>query len=51
MREVPNDHLEMNDVLFRGMMGRTIDESGNDIVEIQEETTNENLANDTGSFE
>ena len=51
MREVPQDHLEMNDVLIRVMMGRTINESGNDVVEIQEETTIDNLADDTGSFE
>jgi hypothetical protein len=51
--EVKNDHLRMNDVLFRVMMGRTMDESGGDGVagEIQEETTTEVLANTTGAFE
>ena len=50
-REVKDDHLELNDVLFRVMMGRTIDESGNEVVEIQEETTMEDLSDSTGAFE
>ena len=51
--EVKNDHLKMNDVLFRVMMGRTIEDSGGDGVvgEIQEETTPDKLPNATGSFE
>lgn len=51
--EVKNDHLVMNDVLFRVMMGRTMEESGGDgmAVEIQEETTVDELANTTGEFE
>lgn len=51
--EVKNDHLVMNDVLFRVMMGRTMEESGGDGVagEIQEEKTVYELANKTGEFE
>lgn len=52
--EVKNDHLEMNDVLFRIMMGRTMEDSrvGDGIVgEIQEESTQDELANTTGTFE
>ena len=51
MDEVSNDHVEMNNVLFRVMMGRTIDESGNDVIEIEEERTLENLDDDAGAFE
>eukprot|EP00585_Thalassiosira_rotula_P013413 CAMPEP_0196131734 /NCGR_PEP_ID=MMETSP0910-20130528/1614_1 /TAXON_ID=49265 /ORGANISM="Thalassiosira rotula, Strain GSO102" /LENGTH=550 /DNA_ID=CAMNT_0041391239 /DNA_START=18 /DNA_END=1667 /DNA_ORIENTATION=- len=38
MRGVTEEHMELNDVLFRVMMGRTIDESGNEVVEIEEES-------------
>mmetsp|Transcript_40490 Transcript_40490/g.72974 ORF Transcript_40490/g.72974 Transcript_40490/m.72974 type:complete len:280 (-) Transcript_40490:4007-4846(-) len=51
VREVKEDHLELNDVLFRVMMGRTIDESGNEIVEIEEEKTVEELSDSAGAFE
>ncbi len=51
--EVKKDHLKMNDVLFRVMMGRTMEGSGEDRVvgEIQEETTLDKLPNATGTFE
>lgn len=51
--EVKHDHLEMNDVLFRVMMGRTMEESGGDGVvgEIQEEKTIGELDGKTGAFE
>ena len=51
MREVKDDHLKLNGVLFRAMTERTIDESLNEAVEIQEEITMDELSNSTGSFE
>ncbi|KAL3770183.1 hypothetical protein ACHAW5_009278 [Stephanodiscus triporus] len=53
MGEVTEDHRMMNEVLFRVMMGRAMDESGNvdDVVDIREETTFEELADDTGAFD
>lgn len=51
MGEVRADHSRLNDVLFRVMTGRTFDESGNDAVEIQEETTMEALSDSAGAFE
>jgi len=52
MGEVRGEHVELNDVLFRVMMGRTIDESGNEVVEIEEESDwVEELPDSTGTFE
>ena len=52
MREVRGEHMELNDVLFWVMMGRTIDESGNEVVEIEEESEwVEELPDSTGTFE
>ncbi|KAL3817463.1 hypothetical protein ACHAXA_001470 [Cyclostephanos tholiformis] len=53
MGEVSEDHRILNDVLIRVVMGRSMDESGNvdDVVCIREETTFEELADDTGSFD
>ncbi|KAL7530354.1 hypothetical protein ACHAXR_003441 [Thalassiosira sp. AJA248-18] len=51
MGEVKNDHLQLNDVLIRVMMGRTIDESGNEVVEIHEERTVEDLSDSTTVWE
>lgn len=53
MEEVAEDHKSLNDVLFRIMMGRTMEESGNvyDVVEIREETTFEEMADGTGAFD
>ena len=54
MREVTNDHGILNDVLFRVMMGRSLDESENvddSVVEIQEEITLDELDDSAGEFE
>ena len=53
MEEVEEDHRVLNDVIFRVMMGRTMEESGNayDVAEIREETTFEGLTDGTGTFE
>ena len=54
MREVTNDHGILNDVLFRVMMGRSLDESENvndSVVEIQEEITLDDLDDSAGEFE
>jgi len=53
MKEVKADHLVLNDLLFRVMMGKAIDASGNviDEVTIEEETTWETLGDDAGIFE
>jgi hypothetical protein len=53
LREVPEDHKVLNDVLVRVMMTRTMEESGNvnDVVNIQEETTLDKLADGTGAFD
>ena len=54
MREVTNDHGILNDVLFRVMMGRSLDESENvndSVVEIQEEITLDALDDSAGEFE
>ena len=53
MREVTTDHGILNDVLFRVMMGRSLDESENvnDMVEIQEEITLDELDDSAGEFE
>jgi len=53
MGEVAEDHGVLNDVLFRVMMGRTMNESGNvgDVVDIREEVTFDELADNTGAFD
>jgi hypothetical protein len=53
MKEVKADHLVLNDLLFRVMMRKAIDASGNvvDEVTIEEETTWETLGDDAGIFE
>lgn len=53
LREVPDDHKVLNDILVRVVMTRTMDESGNvnDVVNIQEETTLDELADGTGAFD
>ncbi|KAL7534419.1 hypothetical protein ACHAWF_004830 [Thalassiosira exigua] len=51
MGEIKQDHLKMSNELFRVMMGRTMDESGNDVIEIEEERTMEDLSDSTGAFE
>jgi hypothetical protein len=53
MGEVAEDHRALNDVLVRVVMGRTMDESGNvgDVVDIREERTFDELADDTGAFD
>jgi hypothetical protein len=54
MKEVKADHLMLRDLLFRVMMGKAIDHSGNFVdeeVTIEEETTWEPLADDAGMFE
>jgi hypothetical protein len=49
MEEVEEDHGIMNDVIFRVMMGRTMEESGN--VRGVKNTTFEGLRDGSGSFE
>ena len=49
MEEVEEDHGIMNDVIFRVMMGRTMEESGNDYD--VNETTFEGSADGSGAFE
>ena len=53
LREVSEDHEILNDALFCVMMTRTMDESGNvdDVVNIQEEMTLDELADGTGAFD
>lgn len=54
MVEVKDDHLALNDILFRVLMGKAIDESGNemdDMVRIEEERTVEPLSDSAGAFE
>ena len=53
MAEVEGDHGVLNDELFRVMMGRTMDESGDvgDVVDIREEVTLDELADNTGAFD
>ena len=51
MNEVEDDHIEISNVLTRVIFGRSIDESGNDTVEIQEEVTVEELSESAGAFE
>lgn len=53
MGEVSEDHRVLNDVLVRVVMGRSMDESGSvdDVVSISEETTLDELADDTGAFD
>jgi len=54
MKEVKADHLVLNDLLFRVMMGKAIDASGNvvdEVVRIAEERTWERLGDDAGIFE
>ena len=51
MGETGRDHAEMNGELFRAAAERTIDESGDDAVEIEEERTIEELSDSTGAFE
>ena len=50
MMEVKGDHIELSTVLTRIIFGRSMDESGNDIVEIQEENTVDELS-ESGAFE
>ena len=50
MREVKNDHLALNDKLFRVMMGKAVNVQDEEAVTIEEERTWE-LADDTGMFE
>jgi hypothetical protein len=49
MEEVEEDHGIMNDVIFRVMMGRTMEESGN-VYDVNE-TTFEGSADGSGAFE
>ena len=51
MAEVEEDHAHLNAVLIRVMMGRMIDSSGNDFVEINEESTLGDISSSTGEFE
>jgi len=52
MKEVKEDHLVLNDMLYRVMMGKAIDASeSNNEVTIEEETTWEPLGDDAGVFE
>lgn len=53
MGEVEGDHGVLNDELFRVMIGRTMDESGDvgDVVDIREEVTFDELADNTGAFD
>ena len=53
MGEVSEDHRVLNDVLVRVVMGRSMDKSGSvdDVVSISEETTLDELADDTGAFD
>mmetsp|Transcript_1800 Transcript_1800/g.4002 ORF Transcript_1800/g.4002 Transcript_1800/m.4002 type:complete len:437 (-) Transcript_1800:2866-4176(-) len=51
MAEVEEDHTHLNAVLIRVMMGRMIDSSGNDFVDIQEESTTDDLSSSIGEFE
>lgn len=51
MREVKEDHLKLSNDLFRLMMEGTIDESGNDAIEIEEEITFDDLSDSAGVFE
>ena len=54
MREVKADHLALQDVLFKAIMGKAIDASGSvvdEVVAIEEEPSWEPLADDTGAFE
>ncbi len=50
MREVKNDHLALNDKLFRVMMGKAVNVQDEEAVTIEEERTWD-LADDTGMFE
>ncbi len=51
MKEVKQDHLVFNDLLFRVMMGKAIDATEDNEVVIEEETTFEPLGDDAGAFE
>ena len=51
MAEVEEDQTHLNAVLIRVTMGRMIDSSGNEFVELQEESTNGDLSSSTGEFE
>ena len=52
MNEVTEDHSSINEEVFRTMIGRTIDESGNDdTVHLEEEMAMEELSDTTGEFE
>ena len=51
MKDVKQDHLVFNDLLFRVMMGKAIDATEDNEVVIEEETTFEPLGDDAGAFE
>jgi hypothetical protein len=52
MKEVKADHLVLNELVVRVMMGKAIDASeDNNDVTIEEETTWEPLGDDAGVFE
>ena len=48
--EVKQDHIEFSNVLTRIKLGRSLDDSGNDVVELQEETTLDDLT-EAGAYE
>lgn len=51
MGETQEDHATLHPALVRVMMDRTLAESGNDTLEIEEETTPEELSESAGTFE